>query len=293
MHNRTCRGNLPRGVGARCVRYTIALILALVSPTLALAKDDIPSPITALAFDPTSQALLKSDDTGLYRSFDSGRSWEAITVPSGWDATSIVVTFGKDGAIYAAGPGLGIVHASRQGGAWTTADTGLPSRDVSALAAHSTQPRTLYAYVPESGIYRTRDAGASWKLMDRGPDGIRQLIHTNMEGSMETGWLYAATAAGVRFSMDCFCLWRQPVGVSGSISALAVDPAQPQQLYASSSEGLFVSTNGGQAWESAGSPLETVTALIVVPPGVLYAGTINGHLFRSADAAESWELVDD
>lgn len=293
MNSKTRSGTACRSAKTQLARLMVAFALAILGARSTMAEDGAPWPIDALAYDASAGVLLKSDETGLYRSSDDGRTWEAIagSVPPGGDVTSIVVTPGEDGAIYAAAPGLGLLRASKAGGELTPVDTGLPDPDIAALAAHATQPETLYAYLPESGIYRTKDAGANWKLMDRGPEGIRQLIHTNMEGSMETGWLYAATANGVRLSMDCFCLWREASGVTGPVNAIAVDPAKPEHLYAASSNAIFLSSNGGQDWEAAVPLPEAVTALIVTPSGELYAGSVVGRLFRSVDGAKTWEQV--
>lgn len=293
MNPKTRRGSVCRTAKLQLAPLILALALAILGAHGAIAEDGGTRRIDALAYDASAGVLLKSDEAGLYRSSDAGRTWEAIAgpVPPDGDVTSIAVTSGEDGTIYAAGPGLGLLRASKADGEWVPVDTGLPSGDIAALAAHATQPETLYAYLPESGIYRTKDAGANWKLMDRGPEGIRQLIHTNLAGSMETGWLYAATADGVRFSMDCFCLWREAVGVTGPVNGIAVDPAKPERLYAASNDRVFISSNGGQDWE-AGAPLpEAVTAVITTPSGELYAGSAGGWLFRSLDGAKTWGQV--
>src|SRR3546814_7687084 len=89
---------------------------------------------------------------------------------------------------------------------WSHVDRGLPSRDVIAFAAHSAVPDTVYAVVAEQGIYRSEDGGAGWRMMDKGPEAeIQRIIHSNLEGSMQSGWLFAATDRGVYRSMDCFC----------------------------------------------------------------------------------------
>src|SRR3546814_15414001 len=70
-------------------------------------------------------------------------------------------------------------------------------------------PDTVYAVVAEQGIYRSEDGGAGWRMMDKGPEAeIQRIIHSNLEGSMQSGWLFAATDRGVYRSMDCFCGWR-------------------------------------------------------------------------------------
>lgn len=290
---KTRSGTASRHAKLQVARLTIGLVLAIFGTGGATAEDGDAWPVDALAYDATAGVLLKSVETGLYRGSDDGRTWVAIagSLPPSGDVTSLVVTPGEGGAVYAAGHGIGILRASKDGGEWTPVGTGLPSPDVTALAVHSTQLETLYAYLPQSGIYRTKDAGATWKLMDRGPEGIRQLIHTNMEGSMETGWLYAATADGVRFSMDCFCLWREANGLTGPVNAIAADPAKPERLYAASEDGIFLSSNGGQDWGAAAALPETATALTVTPSGELYAGTVGGRVFRSLDGAKTWEQM--
>src|SRR5260370_2025760 len=100
--------------------------------------------------------------------------------------------------------------------AWVERTEGLPGLDVIAVADHATHPDTIYAIVEERGIYRSQDAGKSWRMMDRGPrDGLVQLIHSDMPGSMQSGWLFAATSSGVRRIMDCFCLWQDAGGQIG------------------------------------------------------------------------------
>lgn len=293
MNTKTRSGIASRTARLRLKQFITAFALVIFGAHSAVAEDGAPWPIDALAYDASTGNLLKADETGLYSSSDDGRTWEAISgsVPPSGDLTSIVVTPGEDGAVYAAGRGVGILRQGENGGEWTAVNAGLPSSDIAALAAHATQPETLYAYLPAGGIYRTKDAGAGWKLMDSGPANISQLIHTNMAGSMETGWLYAATADGVRFSMDCFCLWREANGLTGPVSAIAVDPTKPERLYAASDNGVFLSNNGGQDWQAVATLPEAVTALLVTSTADLYAGTVAGRLFRSADDAKTWEQV--
>lgn len=285
-----------RRTGRPAMHIAAAVLAALFFVQGALAKDGVVRAIDTLAYDATAGLLLKGDATGLYGSSDDGDNWQPIAgaLPADGKVSSIAVTSGETGAIFVAGPGLGVLRSSGNSGGWTAVGAGLPSANVTALATHSKQPATLYAYLPEGGIYRTKDAGETWKLMDRGPGGIGQLIHTNMAGSMETGWLYAATPEGVRFSMDCFCLWREGSGTIGAVSAIAVDPGRPDQLYATSAGGIVQSANGGQDWTNAtASPPQAVSALVLSPSGTLYAGTVEGRVFRSTDRANSWELMGD
>lgn len=160
---------------------------------------------------------------------------------------------------------------------------------MTALAAHSTQPGTVYAYVPESGIYRSQNSGKTWKMMDRGREGTSHFIHTNMEECMKSGWLYMSTPDGARISMDCFWLWRDAGSLPGPVTALAFDPQQPKHLYAASDAGTFKSTDGGQERIKVLSPPASVTSLMMPPIGVRYAGAGESRTYTSPDGAATWD----
>src|SRR5258707_4871682 len=188
----------------------------------------------ALAYDPGTQTLLKADANTLYRSKDGAQSWQKIAIPSPEDGriAAVATSFAARGVTYVAGPGLGVVRCDDGGKTWVERTEGLPSRDVIAVAAHTTQPDTVYAVVKEQGIYRSQDAGKSWRMMDRGPrDGLVQLIHSDMAGSMQNGWLFAATSKGIPRIMGFFCLWQDAGGPASQAPSLTHDPQKPEQYH--------------------------------------------------------------
>ena len=84
------------------------------------------------------------------------------------------------------------------------------------------------------------------------------------------------------------------------ILALAVDPADPQTLYAGAyhTPGLYKSTDGGERWQVKDRGLEgqVVYSLLALPesaPGsaAVFAGALEG-LYRSTDGGEQWQRVD-
>src|SRR5260370_17063333 len=99
------------------------------------------------------------------------------------------------GVTYVVGTGLGVLRTEDGGKRWVERSEGLPARDVIAVAAHSTQPETVYVVVPNHGVYRSQDAGKDWRLMDRGSQsGIKQLIHSDMAGSTPNRGLVSPTS---------------------------------------------------------------------------------------------------
>src|SRR5713101_3065312 len=196
---------------------TLALLLG-VQTTEAVEASQQDGSVVGLAYDSGTDTLLKAYAHALYRSADGGQSWQKLEIAFSEDGeiASLAASSASQGLMYVAGPRLGVLRTMDGGKTWVERNEGLPSRDVIAVAAHTTQPDTLYAVVKEHGFYRSQEAGKSWRLMERkSQEGLRQLIHSDMAGSMQTGWLFAATAKGVGRAMDCFCLW-QDAGKLGS-----------------------------------------------------------------------------
>jgi photosystem II stability/assembly factor-like uncharacterized protein len=295
MNLRIDPGFLFRALRNSLVAGVLALMIVGAGQSFALAGDRTGGPVLALAAGADGSLFLKSDETGLFRSADEGKTWQQLPLQlaDGASLTSVVAASGNAGVYYAAGREVGLMVSRDGGDTWASVEGNLPNTDIAALAAHSTQPDTLYGYLPESGIYRSKDAGETWKLMDKGPEGINQLIHTDMAGSMETGWLYAATDLGVRISMDCFCLWREASGIADATAAVAVNPQRAEELYAAAGKQLYRSVNGGQEWQVASSAPEAITALLVTGEGSVVAGTAGGRLFVLSFGADAWKQLND
>ncbi len=285
----------PRSMLARSSVVVLVLAAAI---GMANAADRVAAPtgdIVALAFDPVGHRLFKASAHALYRSANDGQSWQSVSLPEAVQRgkiTSIAVASKSSALLYVGGRGFGVLRSVDGGQSFHAIDEGLPAREVDALTAHAGQTRTLYAHLPSHGIYRSEDAGDHWRLMDAGPrQTIIQLVHSHMAGSMQTGWLFAATTKGVSRSMDCFCGWRDAGAVGRSVSRVAYDPQTPSTVYAVTADAILYSTNGGEQWTRATSPGSLVTALVVNNQGVVYAA-VGGDVLRSADHGKTWLRVD-
>lgn len=269
---------------------TLLLAGLLGAGSAAAVGDDV-----VLAFDGAGGTLLRARGAALARSDDGGRHWTPVklpAIPAAGRIASIAVAAAGKGGMYVAGPGIGVLHSGDGGRSWSARNEGLPGKPVTALATHAEQPDTVFAYVGGHGFFRSQDGGQRWQLMDAGPrGGIARFVHSNMPGSMQTGWFFAATGEGVRRSMDCFCGWREAGELGRAATAIAYDPRRPQHVYAATDDGLFLSANGGEQWSRVSAPAAAIRALVVTPDGIVYAATDDGTLFRSGDGAKTWERV--
>ncbi len=279
--------------GFSCAALLIALLFAAgAMPTAWAGQQD--DSVVGLTYDSGTGALLKTYAQALYRSTNNGRSWQKIAIPSFEDGqiSSLAASPARKGVLYVAGSGLGVLRTDDGGKTWVERNEGLPSREVIAVAAHTTQADTVYAVIKEQGIYRSQDAGKTWRLMDRTSQaGLRQLIHSNTAGSMQTGWLFAATAKGVRRVMDCFCLWQDAGKLGSRAYSITYDSRQPEHLYTATEKGLFRSADGGENWVEMKSPSSKVVGLAFARSGALFAVNTDGDLYRSEDQGSTWTKV--
>jgi hypothetical protein len=252
--------------------------------------------VVVLDYDAAGGRLLKAYPQALYQSADGGASWQPVPLPSSAQEgriAAVATPAESSGALYVAGSGIGVWKSEDAGQTWVGLHEGLPSKEVAAFATHVDLPGTLYAFLGEEGIYRSEDAGESWTRMDGGPGvPVRQVFHSNMKGSMQSGWLFAATPEGVRRSMDCFCGWR-PTGElpDGEVLDIAADPRQPELVYAATTGGLFRSPDGGESWVPVSTDGLRLSALAFDPSGALYAVTREGTLLRNSDEGRLWERI--
>jgi photosystem II stability/assembly factor-like uncharacterized protein len=171
-----------------------------------------------------------------------------------------------------------------------------------AIAIDPRNGRTLVAGSRDSLLFRSDDAGASWRLLPF-PRGTPGVFNSVLIDPAEPAHYYAGLDAGdsrdsgVWESKDGGETWQALAGIRGSrIEALALSPRDPAILAAGTSHGVFVSTDRGAAWRGisqADDPeMQDITALAFDPAdsNVLYAGT--PHLpWKTADGGATWHSI--
>jgi len=194
----------------RWIATLLALSLALSACASTPSQATVvgPETVTGLAYNPADGSLLKTDAAGLFHLAPEAKTWEAIKISATSGLTGIALNPDDPATLYVSGPGVGVLKSTDGGQSWSEMNTGLPKdTEITALAMHSFRRETLYIWLKDIGIYRTEDSGAHWARMpDQGPpdQDVRGLAHSTLPGSMNTGWLYAATPSGAYLSMDCF-----------------------------------------------------------------------------------------
>lgn len=251
----------------------------------------------------------------------------------GGRVTAVVGIPGDNETYYIGSADGGIFRTEDGGTTWTALFQHQAVASIGALALDPQNPAVIWAGTGEAnprndvsfgdGIYESTDRGAHWRRM--GLEGSYQIsgiaINPRDPRVMVVGVLgepWADNAErGVFRSEDGGRTWTKTLypGPSTGISNLAMDPNDPQILYAGAYEfrrtpwsfsgggpedGLYRSRDGGRTWKRLSghglpSGLWSRVGVAFAPSDaeVVYAiiGSQKGVLWRSDDGGEYWSLV--
>ena len=271
------------------------------------------SDILSLTADPTHPGTLYAGtDTAVYRTVDSGRTWQPFN-------QGLFPPNGGRRVCYPGGAGRPYCVREPIGTPGTTSwnrDNGYVL-DVAVDPIHSN-----VVYSAAGAIRKSTDGGRIWKTVfapkQRGgftritiaptrPESIYTITHDVHDGattiykSTDAGRTWQATGGGSSLPPSC---------CGDSMDALVVDPGNPQALYAAVGQTVLVTTDGGATWEpmANGLPGNAVTSLAADPrrPGTLYASVDiphstktkagyvekpTGGIYMTTDGGQNWSEV--
>jgi photosystem II stability/assembly factor-like uncharacterized protein len=230
--------------------------------------------VDAVAVAPSNpQVAYALSGVGLFKTLDGGVSWTLVSRQGVSGPPVYLVVDPTDPDTLYGGDYSGVFKSADGGLTWSRASKGLPptnsftpGRVVSALAIDPTDPQTLYVGV-----------------LFESPDGC-----DDGEG------IYKTTDGGSTWS-------HSSVGIKGPfIEAVAVDPSDPNTVYAASSgssdcfgggQGVYRSSDGGGTWKLV-EPKQYIYGLAIDPsdPATVYAVTGSG-MIKTADGGSSWRQL--
>ncbi len=173
--------------------------------------------VQALAISPGDPDLvyagnLGSNARGLYRSADGGQTWQRLTETlRDPDVSAVALDPTSPASIYIGTAGEGVFKSTDGGAGWQPASTGLPritlkgttaagkvtswtgTVGITALAVDPARPATLYTATSGSGIFRSTDAGRTWRPFNAGLD-VFDVASLAIDATGRT--LYAGTVRG-------------------------------------------------------------------------------------------------
>jgi photosystem II stability/assembly factor-like uncharacterized protein len=227
--------------------------------------------------------------------------WRA-TGPFGGDA-ELVRVVPKSLGFVIAGAHNGLLFASSNGGAsWTNIPfEGQLSGVLHALEVDPRSTGTWYAGMEgdhpwTSGLYKTVDAGQSWKLL---PGTRGKAVWSLALWPSKPDVIAAGTADGVYRSLDAGENWAQ-ISSPGNeelrpVVSLAFDPSNRDIVYAGTTHLPWRTRDGGASWESIHTGMLDDSDVFSIQVDArqtqsVYASACSG-LYQSSDGAGHWNKL--
>jgi photosystem II stability/assembly factor-like uncharacterized protein len=240
--------------------------------------------ITALAVNPSQpQIIFAGTDKGeLYQSSDGGATWankkDLLPTDLSYPTSILSIAYDSPAAshLILLLDRFGFYGTSNDGKSWQT--YGRPSGE----SYYSVMAR-LISFNPQVLIVSDRDNGC-WRYASDNP----------LPAAQATRPVTQSTAIPAPVG-----IWQQIPDLQLNINGLAINPANPQELYAafgdSSSGGVYKSTDGGQTWAQAsqGLPNNGILAITFDPGSSksLFASSYYSYIYTSQDGAQTWTKI--
>ncbi|HLH04717.1 MAG TPA: hypothetical protein VKX25_18265 [Bryobacteraceae bacterium] len=169
-----------------------------------------------------------------------------------------------------------------------------------SLAVDPHHAGVLLAGGMDSLLFRSRDAGDNWELLDfpkRNLSEISSLLIDPNDPSHYLAGMMAAGGGGLFESHDDGRTWTPVKKISEfGVRALAYAPSDPTEFVAGTLQGVWLSENSGKDWKRISDPdnleMQGISALAVdsKDPKIIYAGT--SHLpWKTTDGGKTWESI--
>jgi photosystem II stability/assembly factor-like uncharacterized protein len=250
--------------------------------------------IPAVAVDPTNPDRLfaavlghpygPNAERGIFRSGDGGKTWEKVLYKNErTGGSNVVIDPTNPRVVYAslweetlgpwedknAYPGTsgGLFKSTDGGTTWTRLGGGLPENLVQInVAVSASDPQRLYAtasttveadYATDKGlgVYRSDDAGATWRKITEDPRPAMKIGGGDLPviavDPQNPDVVYSTSIVTCR-STDGGKTWISLRGAPGGddYQNIWINPRDPKILLLVSDQGALVSVNGGESWSS-------------------------------------------
>jgi photosystem II stability/assembly factor-like uncharacterized protein len=189
---------------------------------------------------------------GVLKSTDGGATWQTVALRNQVDFHAMTISLANPDVLWGWYYRDNQFYESTDAGAtWAQwQPQGAPPR-IYALAGAVADASTIYA-AGDEGAHVSTDAGRSWKrLSDQTPAGPATVIATTHSDSARI-WAFFP-AVGFARSNDAGKTWTTtaPIdwGAQDAASAIAIDPTNPDVVYAASGRGaIHKTTDEGASW---------------------------------------------
>src|SRR5829696_8837550 len=230
---------------------------------------------------------------GFFKTTDGGRTWREAEQLKG-DGIHALTQSPKNPDLLFAGTNRGVWRSSDAGDRWeqlnTSATPGLIN--VESLAVDPRDSNVIYAgtwYLP----YKSTDGGQTWGITKTGIIDDSDIFAIEIDDH-NPDHVIASACSGIYETRNAGGTWRKVNGIpsqSRRTRSILQNPGRPETIYAGTTEGFWMSSNGGTDWKvTTNRQSFEVNAIAVHPthPDVVYIGTNNYGVMVSHDGGRNF-----
>jgi uncharacterized repeat protein (TIGR01451 family) len=256
--------------------------------------------ITKIAFNKSTPSIVYAIATeGFYRSVDGGTTWQ-LNYSNLENSPSDLETDPSDATrVYVVSQNYPFLYASTDSGATMSPVTTLPTSSTGVwqvAVAHSGATLNVNS---GAQIYYSSDRANTWTARTPVSTYVNAQVWRLVVDPNDANTLYAAatiseTSEGTLVSHDGAMTWQLLASgdATNSYAGVAIDfafnPTNSNQVWAARYDGVWVSNDKGATWTNALGNTSSAIAVDPSNPLVIYAGTPQGGVFRTADGGATW-----
>lgn len=230
---------------------------------------------------------------GIYISHDAGHTWSQTAGMHGQPVFALAQAPSRPHELVA-GTLKGVFRSDDRGAQWReiSPPESREVHEVQSVAIDPYDPETIYAgtwHLP----WKTTDGGANWRSIKQGLIDDSDVFSMIVDRSRPSV-LFVSACSGIYRSDDYGEAFRKVQGIPSTARrtrVLTMDPTDRNTVYAGTTEGLYITHDGGENWTRTTGADVIVNDVYVDPRNAKHVllATDRGGVLASEDAGVSFE----
>jgi photosystem II stability/assembly factor-like uncharacterized protein len=173
---------------------------------------------------------------------------------------------------------------------------------VKALAVHPTDHNTVYAGAASGGVWKSIDAGQSWRPLWDSQDTMAVAALAVAPSAPDTvyagtgewtpGWGPGFAGTGLFSSTDGGATWAKHGTLTARrVAQVVVSHTDPNRVYVAGENGLERSNDGGSTWSVVHAGEASDVVIDPTNANVLYINVRSDGVYKTTDAGATWSKL--